>query len=299
MTDHYSASDLKTAGKLFILKQYLHPYLNIIHDHYEHVVYVDTHAGTGKTTVLDDKITLQGSALLALGEETKGGFDQYVFFEKDPDRIELLANTIEEEYNYPLITDSLPSGAKTYKSDLRDDPEIRMIQVNSNAGVQLLADLSNEHHHWFTFVDPGKLRHLNMDTVDSLVDRGGMDILINYHTSGVKRTASSDHSMGRAEKYTGRKDLKNGAKSLDDYAEDYCERLGSNKTNWEAIHKPMVDPRNPNYRFDMVFAARKQVARKIVKQIWNDEDFWPRVREYMEDQRDDDDPKQSGFGDYT
>lgn len=298
MTDHYSASDLKTAGKLFILKQYLHPYLNIIHDHFDHVVYVDTHAGTGKSKVLDGDVTLRGSALLALDEDTKGGFDQYVFFEKDSGRVEKLAETIENEYGYSMEFNVLSVGNDTFTTATSKNPDIRILQLDSNAGVKVLAKLSNEFHHWFTFVDPERLRDLTNDTVDSLIARGGMDILLNFHTTGVKRAVASDHSTPAAEQYTGIPNLPDD-QSLEEYADDYCDRLQTAHAEWEANHKPLEDPHNSSYQFDMVFASSNDTAHNIVQGIWNDDEFWPRVRNYMEGQRDDDDPQQSGFEDFS
>lgn len=294
MGDHFSASDLKTAGKLFILKQYLNPYLTIIREYWDYVVYVDTHAGSGKSTVLDDTVTLRGSALLALDEDTKGGFDEYVFFETNPDRFEKLATTIEDEYGYNLTREQLSFGSDSYKYALCEDPVIRILQVNSNVGVQIFANQNNSDHHWFTFIDPERLIHLDAETIDSLIARGNMDILINFHTTGVKRAAAADQARERAERYTGIEGIPEDL-SLEEYAQEYCDELHEANPKWKAIHKPMIDPRNPGYQFDMVFTSANKTARKIVNDIMSDDEFWPRAHSYLEEQRDDDDPSQSGL----
>lgn len=297
MSEHFSASDLKTAGKLFILRQYLKPYLTIIREYWDYVVYVDTHAGSGKSTVFDDTVTLRGSPLLAMDEDTKGGFDEFVLFETDPERFEKLTSTIEEEYGYTLDRKQLSFGSKSYKYALCENPKIRVLQVNSNVGVQIFAKESSDDHHWFTFVDPELLVHLDGETIDSLIERGNMDILINFHTTGVKRAAAADQARERAERYTGIDGLPEDL-SLEEYAQKYCDELHEANPEWNAIHKPMIDPRNPSYQFDMVFTSANKTARKIVNDIMSDEDFWSRSRSYLEEQRDEDDPSQSGLDDF-
>lgn len=295
MSGHYNASDLKTAGKLYIMEEYLPAYLNIIHEHRDHIVYVDTHAGTGKSKVLDGSVTLRGSALLALFKETKGGFDEFVLFERDQENFELLAETIESEYGVSFSFDRLSWGSDSFRYAIDSKSEIAIFQMDSNAGVRYLAfERDRDGHHWFTFVDPERLRDLLRETVDTLIERGEMDLLINFHTTGVKRSVAGDHSRERAKMYTGIDDLAPG-QTLQDYADAYCDHLNQANPGWQAIHKPMEDPLNPNYQFDMVFTSANDTARKIVRQIWNKENFWSEVREYMEGQRDDDDPSQSGL----
>ena len=54
MCEHFSGGDLKTAAKLVILEEYLDVYTTILDSNWDDDLwYVDTHAGTGKTHMLE------------------------------------------------------------------------------------------------------------------------------------------------------------------------------------------------------------------------------------------------------
>ncbi|MFB6187092.1 MAG: hypothetical protein ABEI86_09535, partial [Halobacteriaceae archaeon] len=151
--------------------------------------------------------------------------------------------------------------------------------------------------HWFTFVDPGRLE-VSQDTLDTLTERGNMDILINFHSTGVKRASASSHSRDSAERYMGTSKLQNGKLSEDEYAELYCERVGQSEPDWTVDSTAMIDPHNDSYRFDMVFATiAEETAMKVMQDIWNKEGFWNEARRFLEKYREG--SSQSGIGDFV
>lgn len=292
MAPHFTGGDLKTAGKLLILKKYLPAYLKIMESNWSgELWYVDTNAGSGKTEV-DDGVLLDGSTLIALQQDDPT-FDRYYLYEKNEDRFRQLVATIEDEFGYDLEVRNTEIEDFDFLVAECQDPCIKARQIDSNPGVRFLAKDSNENHHWFSFLDPGGLE-LDIETVDTLIDRGNMDILINFQVTGVKRSAAAEHAVERAIRAMGREDLADGAKTLDEYTEMYCERLREGQTEWRVISKNMESFEDRRYRFDMVFAARVAVARKIIQDIWNKDDFWAEAKQLIEDNRDGD--SQSSLG---
>jgi three-Cys-motif partner protein len=295
MTDHFQGGDIKTAGKLLILEKYLPAYLSIMESNWKggEIWYVDTHAGSGKT-VVEEGIKLDGSPIVALRQDDPG-FDRYYLFEKDESHFMSLVDTLEFEFNLDFEVRPTLIDAHDFLVAKSSDPYVKILQIDSNPGVQFLAQESESRHHWFTFLDPGGL-DLHIETVDKLIDRGKMDMLINFQVTGVKRSAAADHAEAAATATMGRDDLDGGRISLDELTRKYCERLRSGRDDWQVTSKAMEDPMNRRYRFDMVFAARADVATKIIREIWESDDFWVEAHDLIDEQREV--QSQSRLGDF-
>lgn len=282
MTEHFDGGDLKTAAKLVILEEYLDVYTTIIDANWRgEKWYVDTHAGTGRTVIDDTGVIIDGSAIIAI-ENHSDSFDRFYLYELDPDHFDKLVDTLEERFG--LEFDVGPVRVDDEDADFRvarcDDPYIRIMEMDSNDGVRFLANHANDSHHWFTFVDPKGLT-AKRSTLDTLIERSNVDILINYQTTGVMRSAAegAEHAHGAVTRTLGDEDWPN-AGSRDDFVEVYREKLEENESISPVKTKKLESPHDRRVRFDLVFACKNSEVRRIMKEeIMDQERLWEKANE--------------------
>jgi len=203
MAEHFDGGDLKTAAKLVIFEEYLDAYTTILDKHWKQEKwYVDTHSGTGRTVIDESGVTIDGSALITL-EEYQDSFDRFYFYELDRDHFHKLHETITERFGYEFDISPVQTDNEDFLVARSNEPYIRIMQMDSNRGVSFLANESNENHHWFTFVDPKGLT-AKRDTLDTLIQRSKMDILVNYQTTGVLSRLDDRLVLGAAGVVDGR-----------------------------------------------------------------------------------------------
>lgn len=109
-----------------------------------------------------------------------------------------------------------------------------------------------------------------------------MDILINYQTTGVMRNAveGAEHGHDAVTRTLGDSEWPSDG-TEDDYVSQIKERLERNE-EWTVQTKNMTDPNDSTYRFDLVFAAEKDVAHKIMGYIMNErDDLWELASEEL------------------
>jgi len=274
--DHFKGSRLNTTAKLIILEDYLTPYVNIMKTYWDAFWYVDTHSGTGKTE-LSDGVIVDGSALIALSNHADD-FERFYFYEVDDDSFTTLHRTIEDELGYRFeVSEAKPSGAD-FQVARCNDPYIKIMNTDSNQAVRFLAHESNDYPHWFTFVDPRGFGP-TWDTLDTLIDRGNMDLLVNLQTTGIVRNTGegADHSHGSV---SSQLDTENWAYGLseEEVVERYTERMAQNN-EWNVISKDLRDPTADQWRFDLVFASDNDTARDIMDDIMNKNGLWEEAEE--------------------
>lgn len=83
-----------TELKLSVLEKYLHAYTTALKGKFK-LLYVDAFAGSGRFVPKSGGASREGSASLAL---RTSGFDAYVFFERNKDRVEQLQALCRNEY---------------------------------------------------------------------------------------------------------------------------------------------------------------------------------------------------------
>lgn len=286
MTDHFSGATLKTAAKLVILEKYLKPYAQIIGNNFDNSWYVDTHAGTGKTRAKNGAL-LDGSALIALSDYTDH-FDRFYFYELDINHFHKLHETITQELDIEFDVYKTPVEGHDFMVAASDDPRIRIMQMDSNDGVSFLAEHAQVDAHWFAFIDPRGLT-ARRSTIDTLIQRGHMDILINYQTTGVMRSAAkgAEHAHDAVTRTLGDNDWE-AADSPDDYVRMFENRLEENE-EFSVVTKNLEAPRDKDYRFDLVFASGNDTARRIIQDIWDADGLWDEANDKL---------GQSGLGDF-
>lgn len=276
MTEPFKGSWLNTGAKLEILEDYLVPYVNIMKSHWDSFWYVDAYAGTGDIKLKDGNV-IDGSTLIALKNHAND-FEKFYFYEVNSRRFERLYQTIETHLGYEFeVSEAIPDDAD-FDVARHSDPYIRIMNTDCNTGMRFLADSANPGNHWFTFVDPEGFGP-EWDTLDALVDRGYMDLLINLQTSGLVMNAGegTDHSHGGVSDQLGTTDWKYGL-SADEIVAKYVERLRE-RDEWNVVSKDLRDPTDNQWRFDMVFASDNDTARRIMDDVMNKDDLWEKASE--------------------
>lgn len=268
MAGHFSGGDIKTPAKLKLLEWYLERYVPIMENNWSSYWYIDTHAGTGKTECETGAI-IDGSTIRVL-DEYANKFDRFYFYELQGDHFHTLHETLADRFDYDFRV-TAPFGDRDFYTAKHNDPYIRIMQMDSNRGVQWLADKASTDPHWFSFIDPKGLT-VKRDTLDHLIGRGHMDLLINYQTTGVMRNAAPDAAQDAVARTMGDDDWPVDG-DPDDYVEEFEKRLSTNP-EWQILSKKLEDPRQSSYRFDMVFACASEIGIDIMNGAMTRDDLW-------------------------
>ncbi|WP_162354513.1 three-Cys-motif partner protein TcmP [Natrialba swarupiae] len=288
MSNHFSGGDLKTAAKLVILEEYLDVYTTILDSNWEWggLWYVDTHSGTGKTHIDEKGIDIDGSAIRAI-EDYQESFDKFYLYELDEDHFHTLHETLAKRFDLTFDVGPVDTPDEDFLVARCDDPYIRIMQMDSNEGVSFLADHANNRAHWFTFIDPKGLT-AKRSTLDTLLDRGNVDILLNYQTTGVMRSAAAEHAHGAVRRTMGDDDWPE-AGSREEYVQIYKEKLEENKEIQPVLTKGLESPDDKRCRFDLIFACTNDGARSAMESIMDQDTLWEKAHDEF---------GQSGLGDF-
>lgn len=280
MPGHFTGGTHKTAAKLKILDWYLEKYVDVINGGWDRQPwYVDTHSGSGKTK-LENGSHVDGSALRVLDNHVDD-FGRFYFYELNPDRFALLQETLSEQLGCEFDTSKVDVEGSDFPVARCEDPYIRIMQTDSNQGAEFLAKNASSAPHWFVFVDPKGLT-ARKSTLDTLISRGNMDILINYQTTGVFRNASENADGYEAVNRTMGDDEWEVDGDEADYVDAFKARLEEHRDWAPVLTKPLENKRGGrNYRFDLVFASAHETAREIMEYVMDRDDLWEKaVDEY-------------------
>lgn len=271
MASHFTGGDVKTPAKLKMLDWYLDRYVPIMENNWSAYWYIDTHAGTGMTEC-DGGILIDGSTVRVL-DQYADNFDKFYFYELSEPHFHTLHETLTERFGYDFDVSETEVPGEDFLVARHEDPYIRIMQMDFNEGVTFLANVADGNPHWFTFIDPKGLT-VRRETLDNLIQRGHMDILINYQTTGVMRNAAEEATHGHdSVTWTiGDSDWPVDG-SADDFVNEFVDRLEQNE-DWEVLSKKLEDPLRSSYRFDMVFACASSVGCRIMQGVMDRDDLW-------------------------
>ncbi|WP_227380299.1 three-Cys-motif partner protein TcmP [Haladaptatus halobius] len=288
MTEHFSGGDEKTAAKLVSHEEYLDVYTTILDIHWDTGLwYIDTHAGTGKTIVNDNGLTIDGSAIQAI-ENYSDYFERFYLYELSEDHFHKLHETLADRFRLEFDVYETPSEDHDFLVAACDNPYIRIMQMDSNEGVNFLAEHSRSNPHWFAFIDPKGLT-AKRSTLDTLLERGNVDILLNYQSTGVMRSAAAEHSRDAVRRTMGDDEWPR-AGSAEEYVQLFKEKLDENRAIRPVLTKDLVSPHDERCRFDLVFACKNDGARNAMEDIMNQDTLWEKASNRM---------GQSGLGDFV
>lgn len=231
------------------------------------VWYVDTHSGSGKTWLDRYGVEVDGSTIRAI-ENYRNKFDRFYFYEKNPDRFDLLVETLEDRFDLSLFR-SEPSDNRPFLVAGCKDPRIRIFRTDSNEGVPWLVENAGENNHWFVFIDPAKVTHLEERTTKAVISRGNTDLLITLLTSGVHRAGSADHAKDSVTRMSGEG---YHADSLDEAVRWYRDTI-ENVGEYETISREIISEHDKRVRLDLVFASANDAAIGAMNDIFTKSDL--------------------------
>ena len=276
--------------KLVILEEYLDAYTTIMESNWNQKPwYVDTHAGTGQTVIDSSGTTIDGSAIRAI-DNYEGFFEKFYLYELDPESFETLHETLADRFGRDFdVRETKVDGENFMVARDYEDPEIVIMRLDSNEGASFLANVAKPPRHWFTFVDPKGLT-ARKDTLDTLIERGNMDILINYQTRGVMRSAATgaEHAHGAVSRILGDDDWPVDGDD-DEYVQQFKERLERLPEMDEILTRKLVSPDDKRNRFDLVFACANSTGRRIMDDIMTQDALWSKAAK---------ETGQTGLGDF-
>lgn len=264
MSNHFKGSGDKTVIKLQILEKYLEVYTTILEKRWlwGDLWYVDTHSGSGKAWLDRYGVEVDGSAIRAI-ENHRDNFDRFYFYEKSSDKFDLLVRTLEDRFDISFFR-SEPSDDRPFFMAGCDSPRIRIFQTDCNKGVPRLAKRASKSNHWFVFIDPAKVTHLEEETTKAVVTRGKTDILITLLTSGVHRAGSADHAKDSVARMSGEGYHADSLDGAVQWYRDTIEKAGEYKT----VSRETRSEHDKRVRFDLVFASANCDAIRIMKDIF-------------------------------
>ncbi|MFC7029298.1 three-Cys-motif partner protein TcmP [Halomicroarcula sp. GCM10025710] len=271
-----------------MFEEYLDVYTTILDSNWEwgDLWYVDTHAGTGKTHIDGQGIDIDGSAIRAI-DQYEDFFDRFYLYELDEDHFHTLHQTLADRFGLKFDVSEANVTGEDFLVARSDDPYIRIMQMDSNEGVSFLANNAGTNAHWMTFIDPKGLT-AKRSTLDTLLDRGNVDIILNYQTTGVMRSAAADHAHEAVRRTMGDDDWPE-AGTNDEFVELYKKKLEENSDIRPVLTKSLVSPHDKRCRFDLIFACRNDGARSAMEDIMNQDSLWDKAQDEM---------GQSGLGDF-
>lgn len=274
MPGHFSGASQKTAAKLVVLEEALDIYTKIILSNWDvSPWYIDTHAGTGKTSI-NDNITIDGSAIIAL-ENHAEDFERFYFYELNTDHFHLLHETLSDRFGYEFEVSPVGVDGYDFLVARHDDPYIRILNQDSNDGAQFLTEHTNSDSHWFVFIDPKGLT-ARRDTLDALIQRGNVDVLLNYQSEGAMRSAAAEHAENAVTRQHGDDDWPD-AGTPDEYVEAYKSKLEQNEEVAPIISEPFEDLQGNGMRFDLIFACQNSKVTEIIHGRMTQEDLWKKA----------------------
>lgn len=271
-----------TQLKLQILKEYLSAWAKIFFNqasahkdwsNYQEVYYVDCFAGRGKYNLDGQKDVVNGSPLIALKCASE--------LQKQPKYKGIKLKCILIEFDSRLAN-KLESFCEPFKGVV--DYKIYKHEDFNQVINDVLKNI--EGHPAFFFVDPDGIKELKKENIEQIVTRKGpTDVLLNYIKGGVERIAGLtkkhlpeilNHSA--PEKYI--KTIKTltdfyGLKIFSDLNKTEQQRLKewtnsilqSSQLKEVAVFDMQYKHKSDNIYY-LLFASRKQVAKKIMTDIF-------------------------------
>lgn len=292
MTDYYSGGGEKTIAKLVILDKYLKSYLDILgkpSNWSGEKWYVDTHSGTGYTYEFD--IPIPGSTMRAMSHD----FDRYYFYERDENNFETLCDTLADEFDLTFEQEKIQGTSTTMAKC--DNPRVRVYNMDCNEGVKWLVNHAGGNSHWFTFIDPEKFS-VERELLESLIQRGNMDILFNFQTTGFVRAGSEDaeHSHDKVQRNVGENFPLNA--SADEWV-DWVKTDVFGPSSFDTTSRKMISEGNTSWRYDLIFASASGTAENIMSDIMENEKLTEDISEEVIDWREKSPTSQTGLEFYA
>jgi len=273
----FEGSTFKSGAKVTILDEYADIYTDILGSAWpEDLWYIETHAGTGVIDTGDYEI--DGSTITIL-KNYREDFAGFYFYEKRQEHFEELIQRLEAEFGWTFEVSPLKPTEKNFDVARLEEPYIRIMNADSNQNAPFLAENSNPERHWLVFIDQAGPT-VEMDTIAAFLDRGHMDMLLTFPTTGIHRSAGSEHSKHVVDNHYGGDDWTEDA-TMDERVEEFVAKIEERGEYRPVITRELRWPQKPQSRFDLVFASGHPKARKLAKERMQQEEIWDKARERL------------------
>lgn len=256
-----------TLRKWKYLKKYLHAYTTIVSCYFPRFIYIDALAGEGKY------LGYHGSPLIALNLEFP--FTDYIFIEKDKNRLNKLKKHVKEFSNRKAITFRKKGKATEKKINISFKNMEAKYFINNN-----LKEVPD--YPCFIFLDPYGVEELDMDAVEECSKKKRAELLINFSAMGILRNVGNERCHDLITKYYGSekwKDIPNKAINRGKmYAELYIKSL---KQYFEFIIDNPIKTDNKAPLYHLIFTTNNESGYKIMKDVMKIKDEQIGLRKFF------------------
>lgn len=223
-------------------------YTTVISDHYNDWFYIDALAGSGVSVYGDEEESFLGSPLLAAMNASEP-FTKMYFIEQDEDNAAALKKRLEAGFNRPELELASPEcGWEVFVGDAND--ELQRV-INDMWRVAKRDGKANFNH--LTFIDNQGL-DLMWDGIKQLAPKPTGDLLINFPTSAVIRSAGHEGSRHTLTDYYG-SEVWQSASGKEELLDAYTRRLDSVEKTEQVVTN--IDSGTKSYHYDMLYATRQ------------------------------------------
>lgn len=272
----FQGSTYKSAAKVTILNEYADIYTDILGSKWpEDLWYIETHAGTG---VIDTgKGEIDGSTITMLSNYADD-FDRFYFYEEKPAHFKEVVDRLEGRFGWSFdVGPAKPSDADFEVARL-DDPYIRIMNVDCNNGAPFLTEHSYTQRHWLVFIDQAGPT-VNMETVDAFLDRGNLDLLVTFPTTGIHRSAASEHSKHVVDDHYGGEWTEDA--DLEERVDEFVALIEKRPEYRPVIERPLQWRHTHQSRFDLIFASTSPTAREKARDRMQQDDIWEKANDLL------------------
>lgn len=246
----YNEFDTWSALKLITHVATVNMYTTVISDHRDDFFYVDALAGSGVSVYGEREKCFLGSAILAAKNAAEPFLKMY-FIEHNEEK----ANALEERLNYAFSSTGmdLTEPERGFEVLIGDANE-ELDNVVSDMWRVAKAGGKKPSFHHLTFVDNQGL-DVTWDGIKTIAPKPTGDLLINFPTSSIVRSAHHEDSRRAVNDFYGGEmwDVEDISKSQ--LRETYCDRLTGVEKQEQVIAN--VYSGTKSYEYDMIYATRQ------------------------------------------
>ena len=245
----YNEFDTWSALKLILHAATVNMYTKVISNHKEDFFYIDALAGSGVSVYGDQGDCFLGSAILA-AKQAEEPFTKMYFIEQDSDNVEALEDRLYHAF-YELDLEITPPDAYEV---IPGNTNKEMENVVSDIWKIAKSRRETPNFNHPTFIDNQGL-DVYWETVKKVAPKPTGDLLINFPTAPVGRTANASHSQEAMNKFYGGDTWDVDDKGRENLLDIYTAQLKS-------LDKPVqkvvnIESGVTSYEYDMIYATRE------------------------------------------
>ncbi|MGQ5515691.1 three-Cys-motif partner protein TcmP [Halococcus saccharolyticus] len=239
-----------SALKLILHAATTNMYTKVISQHMDDFFYIDALAGSGVSVYGDQGDCFLGSPVIAAKNATEP-FTKMYFIENDPDKADALRRRLDEVFENSMVDVTVPEAYQVYEGDANE--QLREV-VNDMWDIAYENPNGPSFNH-FTFIDNQGLDVEWDDGIEKVAPTPTGDLLINFPTSNIVRTAHHTDSESAMNRFYGGNMWDTEEKNKQTLREKYCERLTGVEKEKKVVAN--VDSGGRNYEYDMIYGTRE------------------------------------------